>query len=35
MKSDPGYKLIENCSSDEFEPSLSAVDKLVGSLRVK
>ncbi len=35
MRSDPGYKLSQNCSSDEFEPSLSAVDKLVGSLRVK
>jgi hypothetical protein len=35
MKKDPAYKLIDSGKPDEFQPSLTAIDKLVGSLRLK
>lgn len=35
MKSDPAYKLIETAAPGEFQPSLTAVNRVVGSLQVK
>jgi hypothetical protein len=35
MKNDPAYRLIDTGSPGEFEPSLTAVDKLINSLRVQ
>lgn len=35
LKSDPVYKFVENCSANEFVPSLADVDKLVNSLQLE
>lgn len=35
IQNDPDYKLINQCSPTEFEPSLSAIDELLDSIRVR
>ncbi len=35
MRNQPGVKLIETCSPDEFEPSLTAFDQMVDSLAIR
>jgi hypothetical protein len=35
LKKDNDYKLIEACSSNQFQPSLTAVDRLIGSLKLE
>ena len=34
LKKDPDYVLVETCRPDEFEPSLTAFDQLIDSLRI-
>jgi hypothetical protein len=35
LKRDRDYKLIETCSAEKFEPSLTAFDQLVASLKLE
>jgi hypothetical protein len=34
LEQDPDYKLIEKCNADEFDPSLTAFDRMLDSLVV-
>jgi hypothetical protein len=35
LKNDRDYKLVETCSPDEFEPGLTAFDRVVDSVRIE
>src|SRR5690349_13718566 len=35
LKQDRDFRLVESCSPDDFTPSLTAFDRLVGSLRIQ
>ena len=35
LKADPDFKLIETCSADDFEPSLTAFDRMLESLVIR
>jgi hypothetical protein len=35
LKKDRDYKLVEKCSPEEFEPSLTAFDRLVDSIKIE